>query len=77
ISDINASIIQSFSNFKTGTEILHAVLGQLVIYYTRFHNLYDKYLVSQQQHSRQGTAMAVPVKVKNVMIEVKKYRSNF
>ncbi|KAJ1913735.1 Vacuolar protein sorting-associated protein 52 [Mycoemilia scoparia] len=90
ISNINTSIIQSFSNFRTGTEILHAVLGQLVIYYTRFHNLYDKYIATRKSSSSKsnnaGDASGnaggnelthIPVKVKNVMIEAKKYRSNF
>ncbi|KAJ2722046.1 Vacuolar protein sorting-associated protein 52 [Coemansia sp. Benny D115] len=76
IAAINSSIIQSFSNFRTGTEILHAVLGQLIIYYTRFHSLYDKRFAR-----RTGTGVVVPqqqpVGVQNVMVEIKKYRNNF
>ncbi|KAI8325435.1 Vps52-domain-containing protein [Martensiomyces pterosporus] len=75
ISSINSSIIQSFSNFRTGTEILHAVLGQLIIYYTRFHSLYDK------RFARRGggasSNVCQPVGVQNVMVEIKKYRNNF
>ncbi|KAJ1887737.1 Vacuolar protein sorting-associated protein 52 [Kickxella alabastrina] len=73
IAAINSSIIQSFSNFRTGTEILHAVLGQLIIYYTRFHSLYDKLLARRAGSS----GMPQPVGVQNVMVEIKKYRNNF
>ncbi|CAG8500174.1 4506_t:CDS:10, partial [Ambispora leptoticha] len=38
ITAINTSVIQNFSNFTNGTFILHAVLGQLIIYYTQFFN---------------------------------------
>ncbi|KAJ1994889.1 Vacuolar protein sorting-associated protein 52 [Coemansia spiralis] len=75
IAAINSSIIQSFSNFRTGTEILHAVLGQLIIYYTRFHSLYDKRFA--RRNGSGGGAMSQPVGVQNVMVEIKKYRSNF
>ncbi|KAJ2163993.1 Vacuolar protein sorting-associated protein 52, partial [Coemansia sp. RSA 551] len=73
ISAINSSIIQSFSNFRTGTEILHAVLGQLIIYYTRFHSLFDKRFARRAG----ATAVCQPVGVQNVMVEIKKYRNNF
>ncbi|KAJ2633660.1 Vacuolar protein sorting-associated protein 52 [Coemansia sp. RSA 1290] len=73
ISAINSSIIQSFSNFRTGTEILHAVLGQLIIYYTRFHSLFDKRFARRSGAS----AACQPVGVQNVMVEIKKYRNNF
>ncbi|KAJ2820194.1 Vacuolar protein sorting-associated protein 52, partial [Coemansia erecta] len=73
ISAINSSIIQSFSNFRTGTEILHAVLGQLIIYYTRFHSLFDKRLARRTG----AAAVCQPVGVQNVMVEIKKYRNNF
>ncbi|KAJ1737274.1 Vacuolar protein sorting-associated protein 52 [Coemansia sp. Benny D160-2] len=76
IAAINSSIIQSFSNFRTGTEILHAVLGQLIIYYTRFHSLYDKRF-ARRSSSGGGTTSQQPVGVQNVMVEIKKYRNNF
>ncbi|PIA18916.1 Vps52-domain-containing protein [Coemansia reversa NRRL 1564] len=73
ISAINSAILQSFSNFRTGTEILHAVLGQLIVYYTRFHSLFDKRVAR-----RGGTGgVCQPVGVQNVMVEIKKYRNNF
>ncbi|KAJ2399156.1 Vacuolar protein sorting-associated protein 52 [Coemansia sp. RSA 2559] len=82
IAVINSSIIQSFSNFRTGTEILHAVLGQLIIYYTRFHSLYDKRSARRSgsgsgSGSGGGNAVSQPVGVQNVMVEIKKYRNNF
>ncbi|KAJ2787914.1 Vacuolar protein sorting-associated protein 52 [Coemansia interrupta] len=82
IAAINSSIIQSFSNFRTGTEILHAVLGQLIIYYTRFHSLYDKRFARRSgSGSSAGPTgpggMCQPVGVQNVMVEIKKYRNNF
>ncbi|KAJ2225795.1 Vacuolar protein sorting-associated protein 52 [Coemansia sp. RSA 485] len=85
IAAINSSIIQSFSNFRTGTEILHAVLGQLIIYYTRFHSLYDKRCArrsnSNSNSSNANTnsvgSVCQPVGVQNVMVEIKKYRNNF
>ncbi|KAJ1872361.1 Vacuolar protein sorting-associated protein 52, partial [Coemansia sp. RSA 486] len=81
IAAINSSIIQSFSNFRTGTEILHAVLGQLIIYYTRFHSLYDKRCARRNNSSNANTnsvgSVCQPVGVQNVMVEIKKYRNNF
>ncbi|KAJ2160796.1 Vacuolar protein sorting-associated protein 52 [Coemansia sp. RSA 552] len=73
IAGINSSIIQSFSNFRTGTEILHAVLGQLIIYYTRFHSLFDKCFANRMAPA----TASQPVGVQNVMVEIKKYRNNF
>ncbi|OBZ87123.1 Vacuolar protein sorting-associated protein 52 A [Choanephora cucurbitarum] len=64
---INGSVIQYFSNFKNGTTVLHAVLGQLIVYYTKFIRLLeDKNLLRIQ-----------PVGVQTVMVEIKKYRSTF
>ncbi|KAJ2908828.1 Vacuolar protein sorting-associated protein 52 [Coemansia aciculifera] len=74
ISAINSSIIQSFSNFRTGTEILHVVLGQLIIYYTRFHSLYDKRIARRVAGASE---ICQPVGVQSVMVDIKKYRNNF
>ncbi|KAF8979577.1 Vacuolar protein sorting-associated protein 52 [Entomortierella lignicola] len=83
--DINTNVIQHFSSFKNGTHVLHQILGQLIVYYTRFHSLLDEKL--QQQQSGAGGAGNVaastrgwshqPVGVQTVMVEVKKFRSNF
>jgi len=86
---INTSVIQHFSSFKNGTLVLHQVLGQLIVYYTRFHSLLDEKLqqlgASAGDESSSSTVKATstrgwghqPVGVQTVMVEVKKFRSNF
>ncbi|KAG0004561.1 Histone acetyltransferase kat2b [Modicella reniformis] len=89
---INTSVIQHFSSFKNGTHVLHQVLGQLIVYYTRFYHLLDEKLQELGSSSSGGgnssstnTAVATntrgwshqPVGVQTVMVEVKKFRSNF
>lgn len=92
---INTSVIQHFSSFKNGTLVLHQVLGQLIVYYTRFHSLLDEKLQELGGASvgqagggggnGQNTAVATstrgwshqPVGIQTVMVEVKKFRSNF
>ncbi|KAF9399261.1 Vacuolar protein sorting-associated protein 52, partial [Mortierella sp. AD011] len=87
--DINTNVIQHFSSFKNGTHVLHQILGQLIVYYTRFHSLLDEKLQQQRQSAEAGASgnsnIAVstrgwshqPVGVQTVMVEVKKFRSNF
>ncbi|KAI8388434.1 Sac2 family-domain-containing protein [Radiomyces spectabilis] len=68
LTGINASVIQYFSNFKNGTTVLHAVLGQLIVYYTKFLDmLEDAKIINKVQ----------PVGVQTVMVEIKKFRSTF
>ncbi|KAI8996877.1 Sac2 family-domain-containing protein [Pilobolus umbonatus] len=67
LTAINASVIQYFSNFRNGTIVLHAVLGQLIIYYTQFLDIIEAQNLSRIQ----------PVNVQTVMVEIKKFRSNF
>ncbi|KAG9321025.1 hypothetical protein KVV02_004986 [Mortierella alpina] len=102
---INTSVIQHFSSFKNGTQVLHQVLGQLIVYYTRFHSLLDEKLRELNSSNSNGmhagvggsssaagggaggSSVAVatstrgwshqPVGVQTVMVEVKKFRSNF
>ncbi|KAG0075022.1 Vacuolar protein sorting-associated protein 52 [Podila epicladia] len=79
---INTSVIQHFSSFKNGTLVLHQVLGQLIVYYTRFHAMFDEKL-QQLQANTSGINTSTrgwshqPVGVQTVMVEVKKFRSNF
>ncbi|KAF9109077.1 Vacuolar protein sorting-associated protein 52 [Mortierella sp. AM989] len=94
--DINTNVIQHFSSFKNGTHVLHQILGQLIVYYTRFHSLLDEKLQQQQSGTAAGgggggagsignsnVAASTrgwshqPVGVQTVMVEVKKFRSNF
>ncbi|KAJ1973876.1 Vacuolar protein sorting-associated protein 52 [Dimargaris xerosporica] len=82
LANINAAVIRSFSNFKNGTTILHSVLGQLILNYSRFHQLYDRLVTKKSKGGGGGcTATAAgprtPVGVQNVMVEIKKYKSNF
>ncbi|CAI2179528.1 12012_t:CDS:10 [Funneliformis geosporum] len=72
IALINTSVIQHFTNFKNGTTILHAVLGQLIIYYTKFCNILEEALRDGKVRIRHQ-----PVNVQSVMVEIKKFRSNF
>ncbi|KAG0036263.1 Vacuolar protein sorting-associated protein 52 [Podila clonocystis] len=83
---INTSVIQHFSSFKNGTLVLHQVLGQLIVYYTRFHAMLDEKLQQLQAlaaASTNGVTTSTrgwshqPVGVQTVMVEVKKFRSNF
>ncbi|GAA5797571.1 Sac2 family-domain-containing protein [Helicostylum pulchrum] len=66
LKSINASVIQYFSNFKNGTTVLHAVLGQLIVYYTKFLDILEK-----------RNLRIHPVGVQTVMVEIKKFRSTF
>ncbi|CAG8555092.1 11996_t:CDS:2, partial [Racocetra fulgida] len=72
ITSINTSVIQHFSNFKNGTSILHAVLGQLIIYYTKFCNILE-----ERMNDGSVRIKHQPVGVQSVMVEIKKFRSNF
>ncbi|KAI7852962.1 Sac2 family-domain-containing protein [Circinella umbellata] len=67
LTSINASVIQYFSNFKNGTTVLHAVLGQLIVYYTKFLDILEQRNIGGVQ----------PVGVQTVMVEIKKFRSTF
>ncbi|KAG0332721.1 Vacuolar protein sorting-associated protein 52 [Podila horticola] len=83
---INTSVIQHFSSFKNGTMVLHQVLGQLIVYYTRFHTMLDEKLQQLQALAAANTSGVTtstrswshqPVGIQTVMVEVKKFRSNF
>ncbi|GAB5589033.1 Vacuolar protein sorting-associated protein 52 [Umbelopsis nana] len=84
LSAINTSVIQYFSNFKNGTTVLHAALGQVIIYYTKFIDLLEK-RYSGQSHGSGSTGNSLgiagwkvqPVGVQTVMVAVKSFRSTF
>ncbi|KAL1934757.1 hypothetical protein VTP01DRAFT_6939 [Rhizomucor pusillus] len=67
LTSVNASVIQYFSNFRNGTTVLHAVLGQLIMYYTKFLDILEQ----------RGVTGIQPVGVQTVMVEIKKFRSTF
>ncbi|KAG2187646.1 hypothetical protein INT44_005336 [Umbelopsis vinacea] len=84
LSAINTSVIQYFSNFKNGTTVLHAALGQLIVYYTKFIDLLEKRYSGQTQGSNAtGGTLGIagwkvqPVGVQTVMVAVKSFRSTF
>ncbi|KAF0539370.1 Vps52-domain-containing protein [Gigaspora margarita] len=72
ITSINTSVIQHFTNFKNGTSILHAVLGQLILYYTKFCNILEERVNDGSVRIKHQS-----VGVQSVMVEIKKFRSNF
>ncbi|KAJ3025912.1 UNVERIFIED_CONTAM: hypothetical protein HDU68_006497 [Siphonaria sp. JEL0065] len=47
ITDLNASILQSFPNFQNGARILHAGFTLLLLFYRRFLNLFEKRFVGK------------------------------
>ncbi|KAL1919768.1 uncharacterized protein VTP21DRAFT_1699 [Calcarisporiella thermophila] len=78
LSIINSSVIRNFSNFKNGTTVLHAVLGQLIVYYTRFHVILEERAARRGKDGPPGYGFRrQPVGVQTVMVEIKKFRSNF
>ncbi|GAB6031475.1 Vacuolar protein sorting-associated protein 52 [Chamberlinius hualienensis] len=71
ISDINKEIMQSFTNFKVGTNILELALMQLMQHYHCFRKI-----LSQQPFQ------ALPIRgelidIHHIMVEVKKYKPVF
>ena len=72
LQDINTSILQSFTNFRNGTLVLHTVLKQLVFYYQTF-------LVYWEKRFPPGARTSVqPVMMHQLVVEIKtKYKSNF
>ncbi|PVU96542.1 hypothetical protein BB561_001108 [Smittium simulii] len=73
ILNINTSVVPKFSNFITGTAIVHDLLKQLIIVYTKFITHYEENF----RASLQGSDTIEPVGVHNVMLEIKKYRPVF
>ncbi|KNC75775.1 hypothetical protein SARC_11707 [Sphaeroforma arctica JP610] len=71
IDDINADVLQSFTNFTAGTEILQAVLTGLIIYYQRFLAIMAKapFNTLSCRHEL--------INIHHVMVEVKKHRATF
>ncbi|KAH6928650.1 hypothetical protein HPB50_018171 [Hyalomma asiaticum] len=71
IDDINQDIMQTFTNFKNGTNILQAALMQLIQYYHRFQK------VLSQAPFKQLTVRSELLNIHHLMVEVKKYKPNF
>lgn len=71
IDDINQDIMQTFTNFKNGTNILQAALMQLIQYYHRFQK------VLSQSPFKQLAVRSELLNIHHLMVEVKKYKPNF
>lgn len=70
ISTVTQSIPAYFPNFENGARIMHTALGQLVMFYKRFIALWER-----KFGNRAGRTQ--PVGLQNVLVEIKKFKSNF
>lgn len=65
IEDLNREVLLSFPSLVTGQSLLQLALAQLVQYYNRYHKLLTP------------TVKAELVNVHLLMVEIKKYKSNY
>jgi hypothetical protein len=65
IEDLNREVLLSFPSLVTGQSLLQLALAQLVQYYNRFQKLL------------QPSVKAELVNVHLLMVEIKKYKSNY
>lgn len=65
LEELNREVLLSFPNLVTGSSLLQLALTQLVQYYHRFHKLLSPNLRSQL------------VNIHLIMVELKKYKTNF
>jgi hypothetical protein len=65
LEELNREILSSFPSFVTGSTLLQLALTQLVQYYHRFHKLLSP------------NARAQLTNIHHIMVEVKKYKTNF
>jgi hypothetical protein len=75
LGSLNQSIMKSFSNFQTGTRILQKALTDLVVYYQRFIGLWEKRFGGGLSGGRMPKA--APIGLQSVLVEIKKFKSNF
>jgi hypothetical protein len=71
LASINSAIMQAFPNFQTGTRILRTALTELVQFYERFHALWQKRFENSQEPK------VFPISTQSVIVEMKKFKSNF
>ena len=71
LDEINKEVLNSFPNFKNGTNILQQALTQFVQYYHNFHKI-----MSMNEFS-QCAAQYPLINVHQLIVEVKKYKPNF
>jgi len=65
LEELNREILSSFPSLVTGSTLLQLALTQLVQYYHRFHKLLSP------------NARAQLTNIHHIMVEVKKYKTNF
>ena len=68
---INKEVLNSFPNFKNGTEILQLALTQFVQYYHRFHKIVSG------DSSKASPNRDQLLNIHQLMVEVKKYKPSF
>ena len=71
LDGINKEVLNSFPNFKNGTEILQMALTQFVQYYHRFHKIVSGMNVVTCPNRDQL------INIHQLMVEVKKYKPSF
>ncbi|KAF6039990.1 vps52 [Bugula neritina] len=71
IDSINADIMRSFTNFKSGTQILQTALTQLIQFYHRLQK------VMSQPPFRNWPIKNDLINIHNIMVEVKKHKFTF
>lgn len=72
IESINQDVLDFFSNFRNGMEILKLVLTQLLLYYTRFQDL-----IKRAWGRRQPPFLKDIVSTATILVEIKKYSRSY
>ncbi|CAK9304059.1 unnamed protein product [Gordionus sp. m RMFG-2023] len=71
IEAMNSEIMQSFTNFKNGTNVLQVVLSKLIQYYHRFCKILNHPVLKNVE------GRSELINTHNLMVEMKKYKTNF
>ena len=71
IEGMNREVMNSFTNFKCGNNVQQAALTQIIQYYHRFHKI-----VSQNPF-KNNPIRSYLINIHQLMVEIKKYKSNF
>lgn len=75
IGNLNSSVMNSFPNFQNGSRILDSVLARFLGYYTRYLQFWERKFVHEGSVNKRPKVQ--PVGMQMMMIEIKKFRSNF
>ncbi|XP_015793928.1 vacuolar protein sorting-associated protein 52 homolog [Tetranychus urticae] len=71
IDEINREVMQNFTNFKCGNNIQQAALTELIQYYHRFHKIVFLNIF------KNNPSRSSLINVHQLMVEIKKYKTNF